>query len=128
MRGDLGVRQSAAVLATGVDTSTSLWASYSLGTTGYNYFCRAAITFYNVSSPGLSGALSRITLNEFDTATTTVSGSIFSFVPATTFGTAIFDWGDAGFRGSASLGHPAISINSVGTISAIFTGYQAVHT
>lgn len=128
MRGDLGVRTSGYAVATGVDASTQLWASYALGTIGYNYYTRAAITWFNVSAPGVLGATSLIKLTELDSATTTVSGVVFSFVPNTTFGTAFFNWGDEGFRGSASLGHPAISINSVGTVWAVFTGYQAVHT
>jgi hypothetical protein len=128
MRGDLGNRVSGYAVATGVDASTQLWSSWVGTGNGYNYYTRAAITWTNVSSPGVLGATSLIKLTELDSATTTVSGIVWSFVPQTTFGTAMFDWGDEGFRGSASLSHPAISINSVGTVWAVFTGYQAAHT
>jgi hypothetical protein len=120
MRGPLGTRVQGLPIATGVDTTTTIWASTA---SNYNYICRFCLTWTNVSAPGAGG--SNIKIYEGDV---TNSNSTWIFVPSSTFGTAVFTLGDEGMRSSAAGSHFSIAINSGGTVTAIFTGYQSTST
>lgn len=119
MRAALGNRVQGIITATSAASST-LWAS----TAGaLNYFTRMGLTWTNVSAPGPGGSL--IIFYEGDV---TNSNSVWAFSPITTNGSAMLDFGDEGFRASATGSHFAVTLNSVGTVVGVFTGYQATYT
>jgi hypothetical protein len=118
MRAALGNRMQGIVVATSAATTT-IWASTA---SYYNYMTRMALTWTNVSAPGPGGSLI-----QFYEGNVTESNSTWAFSPITTNGSALIDFGDEGFRASVVASHFAVTLNSVGTVNGVFTGYQATY-
>jgi hypothetical protein len=118
MRAALGTRVQGIITATSAATAT-LWASTA---SAYNYLSRMTLTWTNVSAPGAGGSLI-----QFYEGDVTNSNSVWAFSPNTTNGFALVNLGDEGFRASSAGSHFGVTLNSVGTLTGIFTGYQATY-